>query len=187
DELGSATLDRDGAALQNVGSVGDTQRVRSILLDDEHRDSGVTDPRDGLEHLYDQVWRQADRRLVKAEEPGPGHEGARDREHLLLTTGHSVCALLAPFVEDGKQREDLIKRGRHFGSLAARVGAHLEVLHYRERSEQGPTLGDVHETAAHDAFRAHAVDPLAVERDGTTGDAEQPRDRPQESRLAGAV
>ncbi len=71
-QVGRLALEHDRAALDDVGAVGDRQRLGGVLLDDQHRHAGVADPGDRLQHLDGQVRRQADRPARR----GSGTSGA---------------------------------------------------------------------------------------------------------------
>ena len=109
-----------------------------------------------------------------------------DRQHLLLATGKRVGPLVAPLVEDREQAHHLVQ-GCADLVPAPGVGAHLQVLHDGQRSEQRPLLGHVHQPTADDPVRAHAVDALAVEDDPPAGDRQHAGDGAQRGRLPGAV
>src|SRR5262249_26763624 len=79
-------LEDDPAVLHHVAVVGDAQGDLGVLLDQEERRPALdVDLADDVEDLAQEQGREPECRLVKQEELGPGHEGAADDEHLLLT------------------------------------------------------------------------------------------------------
>ena len=83
---------------------------------------------DRLEDLLDQHGRQSHGRLVEQEQPGLGHEGAADGQHLLLTAreraGHLGDAAPA---SRGNSVNTRSMSSAH-AAVAAEEGAHHEVL-----------------------------------------------------------
>ena len=73
-----------------------------------HQDDGdplVPDTPDGVEHLADNDWGKAQRRLVKQKQPRPAHQPPADCKHLLLAAGERPGVLSVPLP---KAREQLI-------------------------------------------------------------------------------
>ena len=82
------------AVLQNVGAVGDFQRLVGVLLDQEHRHTVLAQLFDDVEDLLDDDRRQTQRWLVEQQQLGLAHQRAADGEHLLFTAGHGAAALV---------------------------------------------------------------------------------------------
>src|SRR5581483_9486807 len=70
---------------------------------------------------------------------------------------------------------------------ASAVGVDPEVVADVEVREDAPALGDEYQAVLGDLVRGPAVDPLPTEPDGTTPGLDQPGNRAQRRRLAGAV
>ena len=68
-----------------------------------------------------------------------------------------------------------------------RVGAELEVLAHGEARKDLAALGDVHDAALDHPVARQAIDALAFEAHLAPARAQEPRDRAQHRRLAGAV
>src|SRR5207248_10915114 len=73
DQLGTQQIrgfarEHDLAGLQDKASVRDAQRHIGVLLDDENRRALSIDLLDHVEYLLDQLWRQAHRRLIHAQQ-----------------------------------------------------------------------------------------------------------------------
>src|SRR3954469_6259322 len=71
----------DGAGLQDIAAGRGLERIARILLDQEHAGPGLVDGADAAKDFLHHHRRQAERRLVEAQEPGLGHQRARKREH----------------------------------------------------------------------------------------------------------
>ena len=76
------------------------ERKRGVLLHEKDPGSSPVDLEDCFGDLLDDLWGQAERRLVKQEEAGGRHQGASDRHHLLLSAGQIACSLMSPFSQD---------------------------------------------------------------------------------------
>src|SRR5207253_5059740 len=98
-QLSGRSLERDAAALEHVGMVGDRQREPGVLLDQEQRDAVAADRLQRLEHLLDQQGREPHRRLVEEQHARLLKQGARDGQHLLLAAGHLPGRDAAPPLE----------------------------------------------------------------------------------------
>src|SRR6185369_14045652 len=79
--------ERDQAAFKDIAAMAHLEGEAGVLLDEEHRDALGGDRADHLEDLLDHEGCEAHARLVEQQEPRPAHEGAADREHLLLAAG----------------------------------------------------------------------------------------------------
>src|SRR5262249_21639200 len=68
-EVHRRALRHDAPLLENVGARGDGEGLHDVLPDQAHAHAVGVDARDHLEHLIDDVRRQAERRLVEEQEP----------------------------------------------------------------------------------------------------------------------
>ena len=102
-ELVARALDGDAADLEDVGAAD----VSSAMFAFCSTTSTVSpssafrcshDP----EQLLDDRRRQPERRLVEHQQPRPGDERAREREHLLLAAAQRAGLLLARAASQGK-------------------------------------------------------------------------------------
>src|SRR5262249_49759836 len=140
-----------------------------------------------LEDLVHDQRRQAQRRLVEEQEPGPREERPRDRELLLLASGERRAL---PVEVSSERRETLA----HLFHVCLRLLAILaggspdpQVLAYREPAEDAAVLGHECDTPLEDRVRGDAGDRLAEKRDRPGRGLEHAGDRPERGRLAGAV
>jgi hypothetical protein len=70
---------------EHHGGVGDRQRHRHVLLDQQHADASlVCDPPDHTGQLVDDPRRQPQAHLVDEQKPWPADEGTGDGQHRLL-------------------------------------------------------------------------------------------------------
>ena len=177
-------LEHHAPALDHVGVLGDRERLRHVLLDEQHRDALVADPPHLCEQLVEHLRREAEGGFVEHQQARASHERAPDREHLLLAAAHRAGELVAPLFETREQAEHLahprlalVPRGE--------VTAELEVLAHRHLREELPPLRHQREPLRHDRCRRSrqrrvVEQHLALVRN----EASQ---RPQERRLPGAV
>src|SRR5690606_34033997 len=183
----------DVAVLEQVGVVDDVQRRLGVLLDEQHAGAPLAvDLADDLEDLLDEERREPEGGLVEHDQPGLGHQGARDREHLLLAP-REVAGLRAPAFREA--REVGVGLVAQFAEAALRTAAGVggeQVVVRREVLEDAPALEHVHEAHADPVRRAQRDDVLAGEVDlaashGPALGRQQPADRLERGGLAGAV
>jgi hypothetical protein len=115
------------------------------------------------------------------------HQRPTDSAHLLLAAGEGTRHLVAAFGQAREQTQDLLHgRGPLFAGLG-RVAAHLQILLDGHVRKQAPAFRDVDQAHAHDAIGLQRAERLVQERGLAAGEGQQPRDRLQDGRLAGAV
>ena len=85
------------AVLEHVGVVGDRQRHRRVLLDQEHGRAAGVDLDDHVSNPLDDQRGQSEGRFVEKEEVGLGHQRSADRQHLLFAAGEVAGLRTAPF------------------------------------------------------------------------------------------
>ncbi len=98
----------DLALLQDVGAAGDTERLADELFDQQHRHTASRQAADDLEEVGHDSWCQSLRHLVDQQQLGPGDEGAREAEHLLLAAAERPGRLPAALSEAWERRVDLV-------------------------------------------------------------------------------
>src|SRR5260370_40526812 len=77
-------LPDDAALLDDVMAVGDAGQRREVLVDDQDGEAERLEAREAAPDLGADQRRQALGRFVEDEEARVGHQGAADRQHLLL-------------------------------------------------------------------------------------------------------
>src|SRR5207249_7789505 len=121
---------------------------------------------------------QAQGRLVEEQDPRPGEEGAREREHLLLASGEGPRPLAEPLAEDGEAGEGLLEPGA-VGSRALLVHADVEVFRDGERRENGAALRHAGDAAGDQAVGGRPGENGAVESYLASADLALPVDGPE--------
>src|SRR5215471_12381203 len=93
-------LQHDATGLEEEHVVGERQSERRVLLDEQHADAFLAvDRADDPEDLAHDQGRETERWLVQQQESWPEHQGAGDREHLLLAARQAARDLPPPFSE----------------------------------------------------------------------------------------
>src|SRR5215510_6501475 len=184
-------VEHDSSVLENIAIVGDLERYRSALLDD---DNGDPELRANLHEPHGQVFDhhrgQTKRQLVDQQQLRLAHERARDREHLSLAAGQEARKAAAQVGEAGEELKRCLLAAPPVGAAEPDRGA--QVFRHREIWKYLVSLRHQHDAAARDLMRRPVVDPLALERDRSFGharvvDAEKARDRAQRRGLARAI
>ena len=142
---------------------------------------------DRVHQRLDHDRRQTQRRLVQHQQARPAHQRAADRHHLLLAAGQRAGKLALPFRQPRKQRMDAPQVGGDAGAVAARIGAHRQVLRHAQGRPQLAFFRAMGKAAPHDLFRRQAINPLLLKMDGAGGHLHQAGNRAQQRGLAGAV
>src|SRR2546423_4018150 len=107
EQLGAGSGERDRSIGHHVAAVRQLEGVEGVLLHQEHGELlARVEGADGVEDLAHDQGCKTERGLVEQEQPRPAHEGAGDRQHLLLAARQRAAALREPLLEageDGKQ------------------------------------------------------------------------------------
>src|SRR6058998_1023159 len=111
-ELGRGAAPHDLALLEDVVSVGDPRQRGDVLVDHQDGLPALLEVPEAPPDLRPDERREPFRRLVKDEEPGVRHEGAPDREHLLLAAREGPAENALAAREVGKEVEDRLQRPR---------------------------------------------------------------------------
>src|SRR5262249_91123 len=105
-QLGGCTTEHDLAGLQYIGAISDLKGHIGVLFDHKDCSTLPIDRPNNVKDLLHIGGRQAHRRLVHAQELGPGHQSATDRDHLLLAPRQGAGDLAEPFLDRRKEGED---------------------------------------------------------------------------------
>src|SRR5262245_66644881 len=98
--LGRAAFECDLAVHDDIAAVGDAQRLREVLLRHQHCELvALLELLDLLDHAGHQHRREPPRWLIDEQDTWRWHQGARDRQHLLLAAAHRARKLRAPLGE----------------------------------------------------------------------------------------
>src|SRR5712691_11437677 len=173
----------DASVLHHVVTVGHRGREAEVLLDQQDREAlGLEAPDRGAD-LLDDDGREPLGGLVEQEELRAGPQDPRDRQHLLLTARELRALAPKPLPEVGEQAEDRVEAE----PARADLGRQQQVLLDVEAREDSTLLGAEGDPAPRDHVR-RLVDQLrAAESDRPAALADEPHDRFQRRRLAGAV
>src|SRR4030095_7297341 len=147
-ELGGGARQHDAAGFQHVAPVGDAQRHRGVLLDQQDRGALAVDRADRVEDLLDQHRSQSHRGLIQQQQARPSHERASDRQHLLLAAGEGAGHLRDALLQPGEQDEHALQIVGDPGVVPQEC-PHDEVLAHGEAVEDAPALRHVANPQAH--------------------------------------
>src|SRR3989441_12415511 len=172
-ELGRRAFGHDASLLEDVPAGGDGKGLDDVLLDEQHRHAFGVDTRDHLEHLIDDLWREAERRLVEEEEPRTGHEGPPDRHHLLLPAGEGAGELSPALVQDRKGRVHALEALAAQPARRRGVAADLEVLLHGHGREEPAPLGDERDAEAAERVGRNRREIAPVESNGSGPDRQE--------------
>ena len=167
------------------GAGGHGQGRGHELLDQEDGHPLGGQGADQLVELVDDQRRQAHRQLVEQQDLGPGDQGPRDGQHLLLAPGEGAGHLLAPLLQTGEGGEGLLLDVSH--ADPAPVGPDAQVLAHGQVREDPTALGN----GAHTPFDQLLTRALAHRRvpdQHLAGARSHPAaDDLQQGRLSGSV
>src|SRR5262249_13728917 len=186
-ELARRAASHQASDLEEVSVVGDLQGLACVLLDHEDRQAARVDLPDLVEEAVQNLRRQAERGLVQEEESRPRHQGAGDREHLLLAAGERAGELCLSLAQPREQREDLVQSGPELLTVDPGERPHLEVLVDGERGEKLAALGDPRDAHLVDPVRRQPLDPSSQELDRPRARLDEPEDCLDGAALAGAI
>src|ERR1700722_20328035 len=85
-ELRRGSRKRYDAGFQHIAPAGDVEREFDILLDQQDRGAAFVDGLERLMHFLDHFWREAMAGFIEQQQLWPHHQGAADRNHLLLAS-----------------------------------------------------------------------------------------------------
>ncbi|NDE77213.1 MAG: ATP-binding cassette domain-containing protein [Proteobacteria bacterium] len=88
EEFGTSALEPVASKFEQVGVVGEGERLGGILFDDEHRESLGLQHCQGFEDDLDKPRREAERGFIEEHQAGLDHQAAGNRNHLLLPARH---------------------------------------------------------------------------------------------------
>ena len=167
--------------------LGEFERQGGVLLDNEHRDAGLAvDLAQNPEQFFDDQRREAEGRFVEEHQPGPQHQGAADRQHLLLAAGQCAGLLPAALPEARKMRVDLLDIGGDPGFVAAGHRAELQILLDRDAQKRAAPFRHMRDPEPHDVLGGPAGDRPPVETDLAIC-PHHAAERAQHGRLARAI
>src|SRR5712692_6079151 len=129
--LGRA-IEHDPAVLHDVAVVGDFERHRRALLDDQDGDAELApDFGEPAEQVLHHDRRQAERELVDQQQFGPAHNGAAERQHLPFAAGEQAADAVLEAAELRKKLVDQRLAPSAFGMGDAARDRRDQVFGYR--------------------------------------------------------
>src|SRR5439155_959889 len=133
-ELGRGSAPDDLALLEDVVRVGDPRQRGDVFVDQQNRLPARLETRDATPDLSPDEWREPLRRLVEDEQARVRHEGAPDREHLLLPAGERAAEDALTLGELGKEVEDRLDLEAHAEEHLAHAVRRLDRLDREHQS-----------------------------------------------------
>ncbi len=130
-ELSPGAFQDDPAGLQDVAVARDLQGGGGVLLHQKDGNPLLVEPADDVEDLPDQQRRQAQGGLIQEQQPGPGHQGPAQSQHLLLAAAQGAGRLALAFRQARKGLINLIQvpaPGLLGGKIMAAVASQEEIL-----------------------------------------------------------
>src|SRR5262249_30292994 len=109
-ELGRRSKKTHPSLFDDARAVGDEPRKTDVLLAQEQAQPLALHREDRLDHAFDNDWRQPFGGLVEQHQRGIAHQGPRDRQHLLLASGHLSAAPGAQLAQVRKDLEQPLSR-----------------------------------------------------------------------------
>ena len=167
--------------------VGDLEGHVRVLLDEKDGRAVLVELADDPEDVLHDEGGESEGRLVHQEELGPGHEGAGDGEHLLLTAREGAGVLGRAFPEHRKAREHRLHVLIDPGGVVPGECARSQVLLHRHVREHEPVLGHQGDALLDDVAGCPPADLVPAEGDGAPPGFENPGNGHHQGGLAGPV
>src|SRR5262245_2653412 len=184
----ASVLENDAAHFEDIPVVGNCEREMRVLFYQQDRGAlFAIDAGDDVEDIARQPGREPEARFVEQHQSRASHQGAADREHLLLAARHASGFLLRARAQVREVAEDRFEVARDAVTIFARVRAHQQVLAHGEQRKHLASLRHMTDAAADHVRRILVVQWRTGERDRTLLQIEDAGDRLEDCRLAGAV
>ena len=174
------------AGFQHIAAIGDGERQRRHLIDQQDRDALVAQLGENVEQLVDHRRRKPERRLVEQQDARLRHQPARDREHLLLAAGEQSGAAVQPVAQARKS----VEQAAIIGSISApgrEWAPSTQIVVDRQFGKHLPAFRHQREACGRDLMGLEPRDAAVVEQDLAVDRAQQAGQRPHDGGLAGAV
>ena len=184
---GRLALVGDAPVVEHDGPVGQLQRPVDLLLDHDQRGAVAIDLPQPLVHGVDHDRRQAQGELVGHEHLGRHHQDLGQRQQALLPTRQRAPHLAPALAEDREGRVGPLEVVLELAPPVPLAEGQRQVLLDREAREDAPALHHVGHAEPGDLVGGQCGDVLPGEDDLARRRGHEPRDRPGDGRLAGAV
>src|SRR5437867_10966399 len=176
-ELGRRPRHDDAARLEEVGVIGEVERRRDVLLDEQDAHALLAvDGAPDAEDLAGDERRESERGLVEEEQARPQHERAPDREPPLLAPGAAPGGFTPSLAQHRKIVVDPREVPRRRARRAPRIGAEPEIFLHGELRERPAPLRHVRDSQADDVLGRPARDARAVRSEEHTSEFQSPYD-----------
>jgi len=142
---------------EDVRSIRQSDGPLGALLDEEDRKAAVTDRLERREDEVDDGRRQPQGRLVQEQHRRLRHQGASDRELLLLAARERARGPLAELLEDGKERVDVGQIAAPLGASSPACESEPQVLLHGQLPKQPSPFRDERDAGAGDRLRTAAA------------------------------
>src|ERR1700674_5067675 len=185
-ERGGVAGPHDVALLDDHVTVGELGDRLKMLVDQQDRLALALEPRQALPDLGAEQGGETLGRLVEHEELWIGHQGAADRQHLLLAAGELIAHMAEALAKPWEERIDPIERPAR-RILRARRGGRDQILLDREGRKDLPAFGNEAEPGLGDAVGLKTDQRQAVEGYGAAVRAQKAHDAADGRGLAHAV
>jgi len=173
-ELAGFSDEPDLTLVHDHDDVGKSQRVTDVLLDQQDGRPVAPDLLERVEQLSDEARREPERQLVHHKQLRLRDDRAREREHLLLSTGKRSGDLLAALLQD---REEVVDARERAVQTVGRVRGHHQVFLDRQSGEDAAPFRDMRQPQPGDLMIVLSVDANAVEGDLARRRRHHPRHR----------
>ena len=155
------------ALLQDVGAVGDRQRLAHLVVGDQHADAGAAQIRDNFLNIHHGQRVNAGKGLVQKHEGRLENQGARDFQAAPLAAGKRVGPVASHGFQSHLRQQllcafaPLLRRNRQ------RLQYRQEILFHRQLAEHRRLLGKVADAAASPQVHGEVGDIVPVQEDAT--------------------
>jgi len=124
-------VEDDTAIFHHVGIVGDFERNRGALLDQQNGDAHfITNSHQPAREILDHDRSKPKRQFIDQQQRGPAHQRGRNRHHLPLATGEQPAYALTQFRETWKKIINSIFVMPPFRASGGACNRHRKVFRY---------------------------------------------------------
>src|ERR1700676_1095762 len=170
---------------QDIGPLGVTQGLASVLFDDDNSYVGRPYLLDALPDQPLEFGRQTGARLVQDQNSRVNHQATRKGQHGTLAAAQGAASPVRRRVEVGKKQEQLLDPLANAG--LADIAAHVEILPHGEIGKDVFHLGNVGNPAPDKLFCWQAGYLLSLYEHLARRWSDKPGHRFQQRGLAGSV
>ncbi len=164
------------------------QSLVGVLLDQENSRVVITvDLANDVENLLNDDRCQTERRFIEQQQARACHQGTRNRQHLLLTTGEGPAQLATTLGKDREKFHDHVDILLDQDFIRAQISAHLQVLHDRHVRENPTAFRNLNDSHLDDLVTRQSMHRLALEKNLTRTWGDNPAKGHQRRGFTGTV